>query len=1058
MMIDFLALGPVKVCRDGQDFPLGGATQRALLARLAVARGRPIAPSRLCDELWRNAELRDPTHALQARVSRLRSALPLLKIDLVNGGYCLDPLHFRSDTVRFEQLREESGSMLAEGHLAQASEHLLGALALWRGPAFADVTDVSALRAESARLEQLRESALADRIDIDLALGRESEVTPELAALVEECPLIERHWGQLMTALYRQGHASEALDVYARARTMSENRLGAEPSGELGQLHLRILREQPSELLLRFPAAKPIKPEPLAADPQRSAKRVTINSNDSDALMALVHQQRGLIVTGPEGFGKTHLLRALRSRFEAQHWSAPLLSASTLSRSIPLGVFAGTVGSFADGSTTPAALLESFTRHRSTTVLLVDNVGLLDDASLFVVTQLISTSRVPTVVVAESITDAPTQIRALYDSGELTEVAVEKLSDVEVHELAVSIVGGPLTPDSRVSIVGAASGNPLRVREIVSGSLSAGKLIQTTHGWELRGSPVPSPRLAQLVGARFEKFDDASVESLSLVAIAGEYPGEALAATQRRFLARADVLALSDSGWLRLADPLDREVLRARCPEVLWNELTREVVQVLTSDLASGLPQAKLRAQILALELGDPIDIPTAILLAEHALGAFDERLALHAAEAVVEQDPANVHAYRLAGIAASALRMPAVVDAHFSKAHLHSASDPELSAVALAHAHHCGVRLHDAVSALAIIERALSVITSSREVEQLQRARMRWTAVAGMSGERVPPPALSSEAADALGLITVGLSGVITGPLEEAHTVLAQLQQVPKATIDLVPGGASLIALIEIMALSNSGDIIAVQHQLRQKITESTAQEPESLGQWEYALGFSELFSGDAVQAYTYALAAVEHLEWRDSAGLLPAAQVLAAATALVTGCRSAEVQLKFDAIPEVAGQDPKVVMLRSWAEARIARAEGRGDDAARTLVEAGWWLLSAQHTYFAGMLAHCVVRTGWRMGEAMAILRETNTIAGGGLLALFVRHGAASMADDGMELNQIAREARELGLVGTAADIWTCLVDRSDDDVLPDRLQRQRAATEQLLSEKPALVSWLV
>ncbi|MBH0109167.1 AAA family ATPase [Salinibacterium sp. NG22] len=965
--------------------------------------------------------------------------------------------------MRFENLREEGGWLLADGGLVQASERLHEALELWRGAAFTDLPESSALQAESARLEKLRASALADRIDIDLALGRESTAIPELAALVEESPLLERHWGQLMTALYRRGHAQEALDVFARARAISTDRLGVEPSGELGQLHVRILQEQPSESLLRLPVATPVLSQITRELGRPPAIGLALSSNDTETLATLVKQHRALIVTGPAGIGKTHLLRAARARFEAQHCLTPFLSASTLSRSIPLGVFAGTAGSFSEGWRTPAALIDSFTRHRSTTVLLVDNVNQLDESSLFVVTQLISTSRVPTIMVARSLTEAPAEIQALYDSGELTEVSVQKLSDGEAYELAVSITGGPLTPDSRLSILDAAAGNPFHVREIIAGSLTDGLLVQTEHGWELRGHPAPSPRLAQLVGARFDGLEDASVEAAALVAIAGEYPGEALGATQRRILVRADVLVLSDGGRWRLKNPLESEVLRARFSKALWNDLTREVVQVLKSDLASDMPRAQLRAHILALDLGDPIDIPATMALAEMALGAFDERLALRAVEAVIMQDPQNVHAYRLAGLAVSALRMVDAADAHFGNAHRYAASEAEITAVALAHAQHSGLRLQDPRSALEIIERALSLVEAPGELAQLHRGRMRWSAVAGtrtgtgMGGEVESPPAITSDVADASGLIIIGVSGVITGPLDEAHRVLAQLHQVPEEIIDLVPGGAALITLTEIMALSNSGDVVAAQHRLRKKIVEASARAPESLGQWEYALGFSELLSGDASQAYTLALSAVEHLEWRDATGLLPAAQALTAASALAAGHPSAESRAMFDGIPAAASSDPKVVMLRVWAEARSAWAEGHREEAAHTLVETAQWLLWAQHTYFAGMLAHCAIRIGCKMDEAVAVLGEAHAIAGGGLLTLLLRHGEANVAGDAIELNEIARDARELGLVATAADTWVSLIAGSGAEGLPDQLKHQRSAVAQLLSEKPALVSWV-
>src|SRR5690606_38742296 len=124
-----------------------------------------------------------------------------------------------------------------------------------------------------------------------------------------------------------------------------------------------------------------------------------------------------------------------------------------------------------------------------------------------------------------------------------------------------------------------------------------------------------------------------------------------------------------------------------------------------------------------------------------------------------------------------------------------------------------------------------------------------------------------------------------ITGPLAEAERVLAQLRRVPAEIIDRVPGGAALVALTEVMALSYSGDIVATERLLRQRIADAEAHAPETVGMWEYAYGFSELFAGDAATAYALADAAASHLRWRDTTGVLPAAQALAAAAASATG-----------------------------------------------------------------------------------------------------------------------------------------------------------------------------
>ena len=70
----------------------------------------------------------------------------------------------------------------------------------------------------SERLEELRSSLLEDRIDADLALGRNGALVGELRELVAEHPLRERLRAQLMAALYRSGRQADALEVYREGR------------------------------------------------------------------------------------------------------------------------------------------------------------------------------------------------------------------------------------------------------------------------------------------------------------------------------------------------------------------------------------------------------------------------------------------------------------------------------------------------------------------------------------------------------------------------------------------------------------------------------------------------------------------------------------------------------------------------------------------------------------------------------------------------------------------------------------------------------------------------
>ena len=116
------------------------------------------------------------------------------------------------------------------------------ALALWRGPALADVAEAGYAQVVIARLDELRLAALQDRIDADLRLGVTAPLVAELEGLVVEHPLREPLVGRLMRALQAAGRPGAALTAYDQARTRLVEQLGIEPSAGLAALHLAILR------------------------------------------------------------------------------------------------------------------------------------------------------------------------------------------------------------------------------------------------------------------------------------------------------------------------------------------------------------------------------------------------------------------------------------------------------------------------------------------------------------------------------------------------------------------------------------------------------------------------------------------------------------------------------------------------------------------------------------------------------------------------------------------------------------------------------------------------
>jgi YVTN family beta-propeller protein len=256
--MEFRILGPVEVWKDGRPVSFGRGKQRAVLALLVLDANRIVSSDRLIDQLWNGQPPATAATALQGHISGLRKALGPDVIATRRPGYVLEIEPEQVDLGRFERLRDEARSALEHGDPDASSEKLRGALELWHGEAFADISSEPSIQAEAARLEDLRVATLEDRLDADLAAGRSAELVDELQRLVSIHPLRERLWGQLMLSLYRSGRQASALDAYRRARRTLISELGLEPGPALRDLERRVLIHDPS-----------LEPEPKTLPPSK---------------------------------------------------------------------------------------------------------------------------------------------------------------------------------------------------------------------------------------------------------------------------------------------------------------------------------------------------------------------------------------------------------------------------------------------------------------------------------------------------------------------------------------------------------------------------------------------------------------------------------------------------------------------------------------------------------------------------------------------------------------------------------------------------------------------
>jgi DNA-binding SARP family transcriptional activator len=244
----FTILGPIEVNDTGVPVSLGGAKQRATLAYLLMHPNRVVATSRLLQVLWADDPPKSARKILQNAIWGLRGLIGFDQVDLATQapGYLLKVDPDEIDMHRFLRLSREGRAELAVGDPAAARKLLREGLALWRGPALADLVESGTTWPEVTALQNARLDAFEDCFEAELALGNHHSVLDELAVMVENEPLRERSCGQLMLALYRSGRQADALRAYTRVRAGLVEGLGLEPGQQLQALQQAILNQDPA--------------------------------------------------------------------------------------------------------------------------------------------------------------------------------------------------------------------------------------------------------------------------------------------------------------------------------------------------------------------------------------------------------------------------------------------------------------------------------------------------------------------------------------------------------------------------------------------------------------------------------------------------------------------------------------------------------------------------------------------------------------------------------------------------------------------------------------------
>lgn len=358
-------LGSVVATVDGDPVNLGGPRQRAVIARLVLARGATVPTDALVDAVWGDETPVNALASLHPFVSNLRRTLqpgvlarsPDGVLVSTPGGYALRLADDDVDAWRFERLVREAVAV-TDVDAARAAALLEEALGLWRGPALVEYRDLPWAQAEAVRLTQLQGVARERLLAARLHGGDAALLVPELEAAVAEEPLREERWRLLALALYRAERQGDALAALRRARETLANELGMDPGPALRALEAAVLAHAESLDAPSAPApvapsgptgnaeagstaaAAPSSPRPAPRpDEPELAERDAELAELREALEAAMAGTGAFaLVSGPAGIGKTQLLQAIRQRAADTGAVVAVARASELEQQFPFGV------------------------------------------------------------------------------------------------------------------------------------------------------------------------------------------------------------------------------------------------------------------------------------------------------------------------------------------------------------------------------------------------------------------------------------------------------------------------------------------------------------------------------------------------------------------------------------------------------------------------------------------------------------------------------------------------------------------------------------------------
>ncbi len=756
-----------------------------------------------------------------------------------------------------------------------------------------------------------------------------------------------------------------------------------------------------------------------------------------DGELALIAEARaarsGVVLSAPAGMGKSRLAREAVAAAGREGAVTEWIQATRSAASVPLGAFAGLIP--ADARTgDPLALMRRSVdalRERDggrDVVIGVDDAQLLDPTSAALVLHMAMTGAAFVIATVRAGEASPDAVKALWKDAGATRIDVQALTEQEVDALLERVLGGPVEQRVGHWVFGSSQGNALYVRELLTGALDGGALVNRNGFWRLAKQPPPSSTLAELVTSRMEGLGPAERRVVELLAL-----GEPLRLSEMAELTTAESLSAVEvqgvvtvagpaaHDEVRLAHPLYGEVVRTSMPVTVVTRTCRELARAV-GERPEHAGEDALRIARWLLDAGD--EVPSPLLLdAAHAANIsgdpdLGEQLAMLALDGGAGADAALVAARAL-------VARNRYADAEEQLARWEGRIDDRDVAIAYLQQRTMVLNwgLQRMPEAMALVGRAEAWWPDAAWRRRLDALRVQlvsidanFSGMVNMTEALLSDPELDPSVRHRLELVHLG-NLFYGGRAREAHDLLQRrLPSVPlQDELDELA-----MAMTLVIGLESGIDVAGTQRWMHDTLDAATRRgDDAAAGIAASTLGGLSFLAGRNREAIRWFEEAVTHLERHDPFNTAtPTLAALAGAryqlgdlegvASALRRCRAASSGREVTDLTRAY-----VIRGQAWE----ALADGDPPRAQRVLLEGAQGLTGAILVY-AAQLYHEALRAGAPARQLDGVVAALRERCDAPLVAAYADHVAAAARHDGRALLASAEAFAAIGFLLYAAE----------------------------------------